>query len=435
MSNVKSKKVLSLLLSLISIFNVSASASVTEQVTSVENQELNENVLKESKPENVEDIIRREDGSIQVLSGYNTLSDEEKVLYVTYLTCDDKNFNEEKSENGLYIHTAWFKDNNMYNFIKKHSVPINDDKESYRLLDDDKRFKIVDAMKSDFPSLTGILDIQEYIPTTRPDYKDYVMIVSVSVFSKDELLKKSEELNKKVDNILKNMNETLKENATDLEKAKFIHDYICKNCKYFKYPKEESEAVKEKVYTAYGCLCEGKAVCEGIAKAYQLLMNRIGIDCRRIHGMAKDNENGYHSWNIVKIGNTWKHTDVTWDLNITCDSEQKDKISYDYFNISNREIQKDHCIGTPYENENDEIKTKNGYRNFKLPPGIEQIEIPKKETNNNKSNPPIKKRPINKKKKIVSKKKVIKKKSVSKNKRITNKPKTNPKKKVRRRKK
>ena len=79
MSNVKRKKVLSLLLSLISIFNVSASASVTEQVTSVENQELNENVLKESKPENVEDIIRREDGSIQVLSGYNTLSDEETV--------------------------------------------------------------------------------------------------------------------------------------------------------------------------------------------------------------------------------------------------------------------------------------------------------------------------------------------------------------------
>ena len=132
-------------------------------------------------------------------------------------------------------------------------------------------------------------------------------------------------------------------------------------------------------------------------------MNRIGIDCRTIHGMAKDNENGYHSWNIVKIGNTWKHTDVTWDLNITCDSERKDKISYDYFNISNKEIQKDHCIGTPYENENDEIKTKNGYRNFKLPPGIEQIEIPKKETNNNKSNQPIKKRPINKKKKIVSK--------------------------------
>ena len=100
-----------------------------------------------------------------------------------------------------------------------------------------------------------------------------------------------------------------------------------------------------------------------------------------------------------------------------------------------KEIQKDHCIGTPYENENDEIKTKNGYRNFKLPPGIEQIEIPKKETNNNKSNPPIKKRPINKKKKIVSKKKVIKKKSVSKNKRIINKNKTKTRKKVCKRKK
>ena len=82
-----------------------------------------------------------------------------------------------------------------------------------------------------------------------------------------------------------------------------------------------------------------------------------------------------------------------------------------------------------------EIKTKNGYRNFKLPPGIEQIEIPKKETNNNKSNPPIKKRPINKKKKIVSKKKVIKKKSVSKNKRIINKNKTKTRKKVCKRKK
>jgi len=58
--------------------------------------------------------------------------------------------------------------------------------------------------------------------------------------------------------------------------------------------------------TAYGCLVRHKAVCEGYAEAFRLIMDRLKIPNKL--ASSKD-----HTWNKVKLGGKWYHVDVTWN--------------------------------------------------------------------------------------------------------------------------
>ena len=91
-------------------------------------------------------------------------------------------------------------------------------------------------------------------------------------------------------------------------------------------------------FNAYGALCLGVAVCEGYAEAAALLLNRAGVETLVITG---DSRGEKHAWNIVKIDGDYYHLDVTWN-----DPVQQNSIStikyYDYFNLTDKEIGKDH---------------------------------------------------------------------------------------------
>lgn len=53
----------------------------------------------------------------------------------------------------------------------------------------------------------------------------------------------------------------------------------------------------------------------------------------------------YHAWNLVKIGNESYYVDITWDNMYDTDIHH---ISYDYFNVTTKDILKDHQpIGGP----------------------------------------------------------------------------------------
>ena len=93
----------------------------------------------------------------------------------------------------------------------------------------------------------------------------------------------------------------------DLQKALALHDWLTQHIAY-DYADYMAGTAAEKAYTAYGALVEGKAVCEGYAKAYQLLLDRCGIDAVMVSSLAMN-----HGWNLVKLGDSWYHVDVTWD--------------------------------------------------------------------------------------------------------------------------
>ncbi|MGN1036973.1 MAG: transglutaminase domain-containing protein [Ruminococcus sp.] len=95
----------------------------------------------------------------------------------------------------------------------------------------------------------------------------------------------------------------------DFEKLLYIHDYIAENCTYI-------ESGKDYIETAYGCLVEKNANCEGYAKAFKYLCDSIGIPCSVTVGITSDGIN--HAWNQVQIDGIWYNVDVTWD---DCDDE------------------------------------------------------------------------------------------------------------------
>lgn len=129
-----------------------------------------------------------------------------------------------------------------------------------------------------------------------------------------------------------------------VEKLSKIHDYMALNVIYDSALLQLSEDPQYSYsylsgfrgFNLEGALLDGKAVCDGITKAFMLLARMEGIECIRVTGKNADNVG--HAWNKVKIENTWYNIDVTGDDILTsgisgasCDVEV---LSHDKFLVS-----------------------------------------------------------------------------------------------------
>lgn len=258
--------------------------------------------------------------SVATLSGYFSLSTkEEKVLYQSIVDNADKITDEMTGPNLYRIETM---------SVKNHSL------DAYQIR------KVLYAVKNDHPEFFWFSSTFSYASGDSG-----TILKLYSTFPKNEQKIALDKLNKKIFNIISQIPESFSE----YEKELFIHDYLVDNCTY------EKNDNNLKVFTAYGCLIDGKAVCEGYSKAAQLLLCAAGIDCRPVIGV-RDTED--HMWNVVKIGNSWYHIDVTWD--------SKDELNkYNYFNLTDDVIRKDHSISTSIDNNPNYYKEKS--YNFSLP--------------------------------------------------------------------
>ena len=91
---------------------------------------------------------------------------------------------------------------------------------------------------------------------------------------------------------------------SEAKKITKIHDYICNHVDY------EYNSKEEQIYTAYGALCTGKAVCQGYAVLFYRLCKEAELSVRIISGTGNG---GAHGWNIVRIGSKYYNVDCTWD--------------------------------------------------------------------------------------------------------------------------
>ena len=57
---------------------------------------------------------------------------------------------------------------------------------------------------------------------------------------------------------------------SELEKEKYVHDFICQNVRYDKLKKSYSHEI-------IGPLGQGGGVCEGIAKSVKMLLDALGV--------------------------------------------------------------------------------------------------------------------------------------------------------------
>lgn len=181
--------------------------------------------------------------------------------------------------------------------------------------------KIYEAISLDNPDLMGLsYNCKSYKMGNKtyfiPDYE-------MSLAEYQEKLRQTEAA---VETIVNNASAL----SSDYEKEKYVHDYIINGCTY------STPEVGHEVNTAYGCLVLGKASCEGYSRAFQLIMNRLGIDNRLVTGESETADGTYvgHMWNYVVIENSGYFIDLTWD-----DPEgDSEVLRHTYFNFTTSEL-------------------------------------------------------------------------------------------------
>ena len=109
---------------------------------------------------------------------------------------------------------------------------------------------------------------------------------------------------------------------TDYEKVKFVHDYLVVSAEYDyvcleEIDKSHQRASSQQSHTVYGALINKVCVCDGYAKAAQLILSMVGVDCEYSQGTA----GGGHAWNYVVLDGDEYWMDVTWDENETENDE------------------------------------------------------------------------------------------------------------------
>jgi len=153
-------------------------------------------------------------------------------------------------------------------------------------------------------------------------YEDSLIVTSIKIKYNDTV-KDIENAKKKFDNEVNKIINEVKNYKYDYEKEKYVHDILIKMIKYNK------DAISNQ--SAYDALVNKEAVCAGYAKAFQLIMNKLGIPTYYITGISTEN----HAWNLIELEDGFYNIDLTFD-------DQEDRIIYKYFNIPEGLIKKDH---------------------------------------------------------------------------------------------
>ena len=167
--------------------------------------------------------------------------------------------------------------------------------------------------------------------TLEPTYYSYV----TSFFSANS---KQEKLEKEVAKVAKLAEE---HSSDDHERIIFVHDYLIKNAKYDhdgleEYYQTSHNPSCEYIFSAYGCLVEGDTVCSGYAKAFQLIMTKLGYECTYVTGDAGE----AHGWNCMYLDGEGYYIDVTWD-----DPDYDKEIPYyEYALITSADLNKTHTV-------------------------------------------------------------------------------------------
>ena len=163
-----------------------------------------------------------------------------------------------------------------------------------------------------------------------PDSPNLILIPEY-LFNKDKIREHQKAMSARIEKLAR---PAMK--LDELEKERYIHDFICEHVHYDKLKKPYSHEI-------IGPLGQGVGVCEGIAKAVKVLLDALGVWC--VIAICGNNpEKGIkyrHTWNIVRIGGIYYHLDATFD-NTLGKGDKVEDIRYDYFNLDDKQIFKDH---------------------------------------------------------------------------------------------
>ncbi len=114
--------------------------------------------------------------------------------------------------------------------------------------------------------------------------------------------------------------------GSDIEAERSVHDALADKNRYNKGA--------EMNQSAYSALVGGSTVCAGYARAFQYVMQKLGLPCYYCSGYAGEN----HAWNIIGLDDGFYNVDVTWD-----DTDNAQVSDYDFFNKTDRDFSATHA--------------------------------------------------------------------------------------------
>lgn len=120
----------------------------------------------------------------------------------------------------------------------------------------------------------------------------------------------------------------------EFQREWYLHDLLCRHVTY--------DLTADNRHNAWGALMEGRAVCDGYAKAMTLLARISYLQAGVVHGQAlSGGVPGDHAWNMLKISGAYTLLDVTFN-----DQDAAGLISYAYFNLTDEWMNADHMPET-----------------------------------------------------------------------------------------
>ena len=126
-------------------------------------------------------------------------------------------------------------------------------------------------------------------------------------------------INKYVDYRVKQLvAETVTDDMNDMQKVRALHDKLCSMVSY-----DTDNVDAPKNHTDVSVFLCDTSVCDGYARAYNLLLHEAGIKSCFVY-------NDDHAWVIAEVGGHWFHIDPTWD--------DGDVLNYDWFMRNDAQI-------------------------------------------------------------------------------------------------
>ena len=203
-----------------------------------------------------------------------------------------------------------------------------------------------------YDSYLGVRTAYSYVPSTGKVNNIRLTYSS----SRSQMLSRRNASTKKINEIKAMTDKAM----TDSEKALIVHDYIASHTDY-DYKNYVSSSLGQSSFSAYGVLINNTGVCQGYARAFQIIMGQLGVETVRVSSASMN-----HEWNLIKADGAWYHVDITWDDpvwdNSTEDIDREQYVSHKYFLRTDSEMR---VLGY-YGWDADVSATSRSYSNWKL---------------------------------------------------------------------
>ena len=304
-------------LTYISTDQVSTGGIISKPIRGIQIEE-----VEEESDYNIISSTRLNSSSIAKYSdnyGYRTLSDNGRRAYKALESIGLSFHNGGKDAKKMYYRDEKGVQNSVY-------VTKVADISSYNVYASELN-KIFFAFEADHPMLywaSGVV-FASTGSVKNPKVTSIYLTVDKSYYSASIRAKIQRAINSGVKSYCKKIDAMKTKGVSDLSIELMVHDMLINKCSYAfdSYGEPENAAWAHNIYGIFG---KNTAVCQGYAKAFQLLMNYAGIEC--IYAIGWGLGEG-HAWNLVKLDGTWYGVDTTWN-------DTGDGIAYYFFNTSTK---------------------------------------------------------------------------------------------------